>query len=217
MEERSILIADGHHRYEVGLAYQERLRQRDPSLDPRATPNYILMYLARAEDPGLVILPTHRVIGKGAVSESSLLASLRDRFSVESFPLSRREEFLLALKSLQSSKRGFGLYFGRSQKYHLACWTRVEPRLDVSVLHEDFLDKLGPEKIAYFKDTEEVFRAVSDSPDSLAIFLNPPAIVELFGAVESGVVLPPKTTYFYPKLLTGLLFYRLDPRVRVEV
>lgn len=223
MEPKGLLIADGHHRYEVGLAYRREMLRRYTG--PRAPHHYILTYFNEMDDPGLVIFPTHRVVLKqGSFDPSGILARLRGEFEIESFQSKNRGEFLRALEELKGQGRGFGLLMSRDQKYHLVVSRKSKEILDVIEVHETLFRKIlgigeqeerDPGRVLYLKEEAAVFRMVEESSDRIGILLNPPKTREVIEASEKGIILPPKSTYFYPKLVTGLVFHWMKPEETV--
>ncbi len=233
-----ILIADGHHRYEVGLAYRNWMREKYQAAGGRALSgtapwalapfNYIMMYFAWTDDPGLLIFPTHRVLLSPPPGDpASLLARLREHYEVESYRGEHRREFFEALDGME--KPSFGLIVSREEKLHVISALRKSEELDVVFLHRDLFrgllgitegDERDPQKIAYIKEEAEVFKRVNESvggapPRRIGIFLRAPTPEKLLQAVQKKVVLPPKTTYFYPKLITGLVINPIYPEERV--
>ncbi|MBI2981115.1 MAG: DUF1015 domain-containing protein [Deltaproteobacteria bacterium] len=219
MEEKTLLIADGHHRYEVGLSYQREMSGKNPKAPEDAPFRYILAYFNEMNDPGLVIFPTHRVVlRQPGLDPVRLLGGLRKEFAIESFQSKNRNEFLQALE--EAKGKGFGLLISRDQKQHLLVSQKKERPLQVVEVHEILFRKIlgitekeerNPDRVSYLKDAGAVFKAVEESPDSVGILLNPPTTEEVIEATGKGILLPPKSTYFYPKLVTGLVFHWLRP------
>ncbi|MBI2083518.1 MAG: DUF1015 domain-containing protein [Deltaproteobacteria bacterium] len=227
MEQKTLLIADGHHRYEVGLAYRREMLQKYPKADSQAPFHYILTYFNEMDDPGLIIFPTHRVVLKQAALDSSrILTQLRGEFEIESFQSKNRTEFLQALEELKGHGSGFGLVMSRDQKYHLVTSQKSKGVLDVIQVHETLFRKIlgiseqeerNPERVSYVKEEAALFKMVEESSESVGILLNAPRTQEVIEAAERGVILPPKSTYFYPKLVTGLVFHRIRPEETVSI
>ena len=226
MAKKTIFIADGHHRYETAIAYRNQMRQQYPNAVTNAPFNYVMIYFNEISDPGLVILPTHRVVtSKGkAFDEGELLGRLRGSFRVESFRSEHRDQFFRALADLQGDRRGFGITLSRGEKFHLIAADKGETRLDVLLVHEEFFQNflgLGKEeqreRVRYVQPLRQVLKILEKESGSIAVFLNPPVAEDLISVMGQGRILPPKTTYFYPKLLSGLVLHPIDPTERVTI
>jgi uncharacterized protein (DUF1015 family) len=180
LADRRLLIADGHHRYETALAFHQEEGTEDSA--------YLLAVLVSTSDPGLTIFPTHRVFERspdgrwsGAVAADPE-AALRD---LERLPPDRAATV-------------------RYVRGTATVTTGEEGQLDVQLV-----DRLGQEGIAYTPDWREAVRRVDSGEAEVAYLVRPPLIEHVFAAAERGETLPQKTTYFYPKLLSGLLFFPL--------
>lgn len=232
IEEKPLLIADGHHRYEAALAYRDCLRKRRGGFTGREAFNYVMMYLANISDEGLVVLPTHRLVRAfPPMAFQKLEAELQRYFYLEPYPktLEGRRWFLRALRS-GGKKRLIGASFRRDPRYLIL---RLKNRrimrrlaqemsaplreLDVTILHLLLLEHilgLKPEEkeaLIYCQDEEKVLKAVEEDDCQAAFLLNPPRPEEIMAIALSGEKLPQKTTYFYPKLLSGLVINKISP------
>jgi uncharacterized protein (DUF1015 family) len=174
---RQLLIADGHHRYETALAFHQE----------RGTPESAFMpaVLVGLDDPGLMIFPTHRVFdAERLLSPDGAGADPEDVMQrLESEPAKRSA-------AVQVTRGGASLVTG------------ADDQLDVQLV-----DALGHEGIAYTPDWREAVRRVHHGEAAVAYLVRPPRIEQIFAASARGEVMPQKTTYFYPKLLSGLLFH----------
>jgi uncharacterized protein (DUF1015 family) len=199
-----LLIADGHHRYETALAF----RNENPNL-PGA--GKVMMTLVNMRSPGLVILPTHRVLfGLPGFDPAGILRGAQTHFSVEE--IGTLEDLQRRLREAVPGHVVIGaLLAGRCYAF------RTETSdLDVSVLHNILLTRvvgLSPEAvrdehgIRYVRGFHEAARV----PDAQAVFfLNPVRIDQVAEVAFSGGVMPQKSTDFYPKLLSGITIYRLE-------
>jgi uncharacterized protein (DUF1015 family) len=242
LEQARVLIADGHHRYETALEYRRRLDASiraplahsfvgeggDDSSGPRPE-DYVMMTLVAFDDPGLVILPTHRIIPTLTNEQVAVYeARIREHFEVEEF--NDPETLMTRLKA-----RGRG-YIGasvnrlpisilhlRDNADHLA---RVLPQvpeevreLDVAVLHALILDEIlgitpqivrSGNDVAYTIDGAAALADVASAAAAGAFLLNPPTVNDIEKVTDAGATMPEKSTYFYPKLQTGLLLNPLD-------
>jgi uncharacterized protein (DUF1015 family) len=226
---RSVFIADGHHRYETGLRYLEERRQAAEVRDAEAAANFILMMLVSMSDPGLVILPTHRLVsGIGDLHAEQLASVLGKHFKMETVGRGEqgaRDSWELIEADGGQDLLGFGtvsdgvwqvgrftapLVMDELAPEHSAPWRG----LGVSILHVLALNRLlpaagGHPECRYVHLLREVSEAVQAHECQLAVLV-PPAtmrhVEQIAGNLEK---MPPKSTYFYPKLLSGLVFNSL--------
>lgn len=225
-----IVIADGHHRYETALAYAEA-RRSEPGADPEAPHNFILMYLASMSDPGLRILPTHRVLrGVEGTRADRIDELLRRHFQVQAFGREQADEFLAALQQAPANgSLGVGLAAtGQllvATVLDAALIERYAPdlapvvrELDVAVLDTVLLrGLLGIDptaeaqagRVIYTHDDREALAALDQGAEAV-FFMKPPRMEDLLAVAAAGEVMPQKSTYFYPKLLSGLVFHVFD-------
>lgn len=225
LEEKRIFIADGHHRYETALAYANEVNQM-------GLPNFAMMVLVNLYDPGLVVLPTHRLIRKRPGFEpDKVINDVQDLFTVEPVTV-QREHFPAFLRDFESRGKGFfALYTGQDTLYVLSLKPNVDPdkllpaekstawrRLDVTVLHSLILEKyLGigsaertdEDLVRYTREETGALDAVDRGEFAFAFFMNPTGVDELVAVAEAGELMPQKSTYFYPKLSTGLVINKL--------
>ena len=222
-----VFIADGHHRYTTALNYRD-------GLGPIATDhpaNYVMFVLAAMDDPGLIILPTHRVIsGLTGFDIEAFVASTSDVMDYQAVHL-RGED----LADADGYLRGFGphamaLAAGGdptagyiATPKDLAVMETLAPdesdawrRLDVSILHRMLIDRrLGPAEggeipIEYVADGPAALQAVRTGGANLAVFLQATRLDAVKQIATEGGCMPHKSTYFYPKLATGMVLYPLE-------
>ncbi len=226
----SIFIADGHHRYETALLYQRQRIAENPNHTGEEPYNFVLMALVSMNDPGLLVLPTHRVLRRGwGKGEDEVRERLRALCRVEARPDSLDD--LLNIVVPAHDKHLFGLYEKNEGFSVLRLRAEAVPpgRLDhlppslkdlqVSIFHtvvvEDVLG-LSPQVVEreapliYFKNAPQAVEAVDSGEGRYAFFLNAPTLEEIASVAESGHTMPQKSTFFYPKLTTGLVFYSLE-------
>ena len=224
---RPLFIADGHHRYETGLAYRDERAAADPTGDANALYRFALMCLSDAADPSLVILPTHRLIVGPRPAASHVEAALRQTFHVETLPLALPTETVLArLAERRRAGHAFGwiapeeiqLLTLKDESF-LAEWMPPDRgaawrRLDVAVLQTLILERaLGipaeqvEERVTYTRDADEARAAVAGGQAHLALLLNPTELGGLLAVARAGDKMPQKSTYFYPKVPTGLVMH----------
>ena len=221
-----LIIADGHHRYETALRYRaERVAaQKHNSGDEPF--HYVLAYLTNVWEGGVVILPTHRLLCEGPLPNSQhLRTALQRDFRVALFSLTDPPAFFAALRAPGPGRRIGCAFAGASHYWLLSFDERVTQGLpvsaplravDVTVLHDVIFQRfLGlpaevqKQRLAYTTDEEEALWWVAERRCQAAFFLNPTTFEQVAAVCERGETMPQKSTYFFPKLLTGLVFYRL--------
>ncbi len=217
MKDKPVFIADGHHRYEATFKLKTERSIRDPK--PGDKPyDYIMMLLVDMNDPGLMILPTYRLV-KGVPNTSTglLLEQLKDSFDVSQ---SLKDEMFAAIEGEQYS---FGMYIqgnfyllrlkdGVADKQLMPGKSAEYQSLDVVVLHSLVIDNLYGDcfeegNIAYVKDTEAAIASVDTGEYQLALFLAPARLSQLKTLSLNHEKMPQKSTYFWPKPVSGLLLY----------
>ncbi len=227
---REIVIADGHHRYETALAYQTERRAAEGDPAEIRPYDYVMMYLTRAEAPGLTILPTHRLLlGEEAVDEEALLHALHTDFELR--PLWDKARWRQALAEAAQGSVALGLVLPHMGTFVLrlrdaarlaAAAPEAPPELrslDVTILQKLILEPLmdisaeslaAGERVHYTIDAHQAIAAVARGEAQAAFLLNPTSVQQVWQAACHGLTMPQKSTYFYPKLLTGLVFRPLD-------
>ncbi len=205
LADKAVFIADGHHRYETALEYQKEMQKKDgPSESPRPY-DYVLMFLANMADEGLTILPTHRLV-KDLPADA--LDQLSNDFDIQQMKIS--DDILAAI----AGKRDvYGFYTGGDIWYRLSYKGEgihgVPPALkdlDVTILHDlIFKQLLDIENVSYEMDLQKCLRAVRAGDFSAAFFLNPTGVYDVERVALASLRMPPKSTYFYPKLMTGMV------------
>ena len=193
LKDLPVLIADGHHRYETSLAHSQEVGG-----GADAASRFTLALLTDLADPGLEVLPTHRVLKAGvAVTGGEDMPSL--------------DATLEALPGLVAA----GTY--RDHKFQLL---QLEGDVAVVELHEQVIDnilgKRSPEDfLVYTRDAAEAVRWVDERVGASAFFLGPPDLRQVLKLAQAGKTLPQKSTYFHPKPPSGMVFHRLDPDRRL--
>jgi uncharacterized protein (DUF1015 family) len=227
MGPRPVFIADGHHRYETALRYLDERRAAGEVHDVEAPVNFVLMMLVSMSDPGLIILPTHRLVGGlPELTAGPLRELLQPHFDVETVGQGEqgaRDTWELMEADGRQDLLGFGTVADgtwltarlRTPEAMTALAGQHSPAwrgLAVSVLHELVLGRLLPEALGcqpecrYVHLLGEVQGAVDARQCQLAVLV-PPARMEHVEQIAGNLEkMPPKSTYFYPKLLSGLVF-----------
>lgn len=227
MKPKPLFIADGHHRYETSLRYRQLRRDRDPSPKPDGrlqSYDRVLMLFAALEDPGLTVLPTHRVLTHPLPELNTVKGLLEEAFDIQNIAFApsekdARSRFLQSLRREGQSKTVFGLAVRDARAYFLLSLrsNRRPPagaserdKLDVSILQHEVISRLCPtpaeqEAIVYTKDDYEALDLVQRSQATGALLLNATKVSEVREVAASGGRMPHKSTYFFPKPLTGLV------------
>ena len=222
---REVILADGHHRYEGSLAYrQARRAAAGAGYTGREAWNFHLMYLTNAAADDLRILPTHRLLLDlpGIGSPAELLARLEPYFTV----LTLEDPYDLP-ERIAGKPWAFGLYLGEGEVYKIRLRPEVHAQLDwlttpevkaldLTVLHYFVLERVlgiaGPEAqrqwpgVAYVRNFPECLTRVDRGEARAAFITNEVTMAEVERVCHSGAVMPPKSTFFYPKTIGGFLF-----------
>ena len=200
----TIFIADGHHRYETALAYRgER---------GAAGPSSVLAFLSNMEEPGLVVLPTHRLLRVPLrLVPADFEARLRESFAV--VPLPREPRPAGSIDVVLPDRR----LRVQPQAAALALVASLPPTvraLDVAVLHGALLEPIlgiASGDLEFTHEDAEAFEAVKSGRATAAFLLNPPSVATVRAVCLAGQLMPEKSTYFYPKLASGLVFDLIGP------
>jgi len=214
--DKSALIADGHHRYETSLLFSRLMDEESGN----GSHDFVMATLVNAYDPGLLLLPTHRLIH--SVDDSivkNLPKLMNDKFDLEEIG----ERIVLVDRLNGQNEHGvFGIWLPGEKRGYIATLRPEyrsddpEGRLDVSILHHLVLEELlgitpemqeRKEKIRYIRGTEEAFKEMIGEDNQILFLLNPPSIPDVIDVAKEGVTLPHKSTNFHPKFWSGLLMY----------
>ncbi len=223
-----LLIADGHHRYETALNYRRERRAAEGNPAALQAYDYVMITLTSCDDPGLVILPTHRVVRQ----IDAAAAHDFDRRAAELFDIEFTDPEGLLQRLKDAGNGTLGMALGGDSKLRLlrlkdrAAMATAAPQmapevrqLDVSVLHALVLDRLlgigeaavkSGALIEYMVDARAALAAVREGRAAGAFLMNPPSIADVERVSDAGATMPEKSTYFYPKLLTGLVMNPLN-------
>lgn len=225
-KDKKLYIADGHHRYETALNYRNYCRENGTA---GASSDYVMMMLVDMEHPGLLVLPTHRLVRDlPSFDKERLLEGCGEYFDItEKADISTAE---VELKKLyDEGKKAFAFYCGDGGYSimvlkDLKVISKLLPEkskalqeLDVTVLHTLVLEKvfgIDAENMAkqinltYVKQFDDAISAVDSGKAQCAFILNPTRVTEIRDVAAAGEKMPQKSTYFYPKLITGLVMNR---------
>lgn len=220
-----LYIADGHHRYETALNYRRELQAAGT-----ATPDadYCMMMLVEMSHPGLVVFPTHRVLhGLKNFSADALLTACDRYFDRETLSADTLQAGLDA--AYAAHKKAFGFFDGKTvtlltlrdtavMDTLLPALSPVSRQLDVTVLHTLILERLlgidkknmaNQQNLSYTRDSDEALGAVTAGEADCCFLLNPTRVSEIRDVAAAGEKMPQKSTYFYPKLITGLTMNKI--------
>jgi len=222
MENENIFIADGHHRYEVACAYRDEMSKRLGAALPDAGFNYTLAYFTNTKSNSLTILPIHRLVKLDSPMDTkNILISIGDYFDVEE--LKDKARFFFLMEKAGSSEHVLGMYY--NTKYHLLRLKNVKildkliydkpfefRSLDVSILNYIILSKMlnidlenDKDDIIFSHNPGELIEKADANDAYVVFFLNPAKIQQIVSVALAGQKMPPKSTYFYPKVLSGLV------------
>ncbi len=211
LADRPLFIADGHHRYETSFEYSREMSAEKTSLSDKKSYDYTLTFLANMMDEGITILPTHRLIKDIPGEIDGMLSRY---FEVETIA----NDFDIRRK-LSGRKNAFGFFRKREKVWHILTYrgrnlSEVHPdlrKIDVIILDEMIFKKiLVNAEIGYEMDIAKALDRVNHGEYAAAFFLNPTRVEDVEKSALSPMRMPPKSTYFYPKLLTGLVLNKWD-------
>lgn len=232
MHDTKLVIADGHHRYETALNYRnERRAEAGATANSDAPYEFVMMTFVNMNDPGLLILPTHRVVHSlASFSSEDFQNSSRAYFEVEEVDsvldaaratalLRERGRDTTALLAV-TSKRAFILHSPKdAASQFLTGFTERQCALDVVQLHKCLLEGVlnlseesirNQQNLTYVREAAEALDQVRGGKANIAFLINPCRVEQVRDIAFAGEVMPQKSTDFYPKLLSGLTAYALD-------
>jgi uncharacterized protein (DUF1015 family) len=238
MKNQRLFIADGHHRYETALNYREWLKETDPDFSENHPANFIMMYICSMEDTGLVIFPTHRMVTRvdGPIS-GRFLEKAAAYFDIRSIAFKEKgaaaafEEMMAELKKrpdqtvfgvARREGAAFDLLYLKEGAAERVFGDTIPPllaHLDVTILthlifsrlldiSQERLDDQG--LIKYSSRADHAVSQVASGQADMAFIMNPAKIKQVQEIAQEGLIMPRKTTYFYPKALTGLVMNDLS-------
>jgi len=221
LADKVLLIADGHHRYETAMAYSE--------IADSPESKYVMSYFTNLDDENLIVFPTHRIITK-QIDPYNLIESVKKYYDLEEFQFDStnkkevKEKFLSAIEESNKERISMGLYMKNVNKFYLL---KLKPeslslidapeelkKLDLTVLHELIVTKeLGYSKeeqmaqqgIKYIKQEYEAFDMIDKGTAEASFIMAYPKMKDIKDISAAGYKMPQKSTYFYPKLLSGIV------------
>jgi uncharacterized protein (DUF1015 family) len=243
--EKSLYIADGHHRYSTALAYRKYIKELHGGLSEKNPANHIMMYLCPMEDPGLSVLPTHRLLNwPGKMGVEELIERLTRGFELEEITVGNREALIgevlarmaeIEQMSPEKTSTTFGVYHPGEDRCFLL---KMKPEsikdiadkeeclreLDVVILSDLIIEKYfdldyhrceQENLVRYFSDPDEALDiavkncTACENVMPLLFVMNPTRVEQVKNVADQNRIMPHKSTYFYPKVMTGLLFNQL--------
>ena len=233
LKDKILFIADGHHRYQTAVDYANEMERKTGNHDENAPFNYRMVVLVNIFDEGLSILPTHRLIKKSGIDIKDLLKKLEKIFILEEKTIQEDKNYELVKNKIKEelesgTKHKFSMYF-KNRCYILTLRdekimdkfasdrSKTWRTLDVSILHKIILEHLMginqknlENHVKYTRDDEEALRFVDEGKYDLSFLMNATKMEELKAIAESGEHMPQKSTYFLPKMLSGLVMYKME-------
>jgi uncharacterized protein (DUF1015 family) len=230
MRSQKVLVADGHHRYETAWEFRNSMMKNNADHTGNEPYNFVMMYFTNLTDKGLKVLPTHRVLHDlPSFDQKQFLRQLSLHFRLSKH--SNLDEIISVLK--RKERFAFGLLLPDEPRYqifsvmslsHLAGLVppkvpQVVRRLDVTILHAVVIEKIldipfqsvkQRQHLDYVKDEHEAEGAVMEGKAQAAFLMNAPSLEQIRAVAEAGKTMPQKSTFFYPKLLSGLVVHSLD-------
>jgi len=214
---QNLFIADGHHRYQVALQYRRRKLKRKTNVSMSEPFNYVMTYFTNLDSKDLQILPMHRIVKR----INKKMDFLEEFFRIDKVRYGHELPILLAKAGV--NEHAFGLYTRDGIKLlrlknkllihkHIKEGSSDFKNLDATILKYFVFDRLGIESddIKCTKDYKEATDMVDHYSAEASFIMNPVRIDQLKAIALNGERMPPKTTYFYPKVLSGLTVYKMD-------
>jgi uncharacterized protein (DUF1015 family) len=230
----NLIVADGHHRYQTAVNYRDEMRARYPDAPATAAFNYRLVTLVSMDDPGLVILPTHRLIKAGLQMSHDEILQRADQY----FEITAVADRATLESRLQTANKhtlpSFGIYNGKYSLLTLRnpdIMTQLLPdrdpawrTLDVSVLHELFIERVLDinkeavalkEKVSFIRNADKGYTAVDQDEADCLLLMNATRIEQVQACTIAGERMPQKSTDFYPKMLNGVVMMNVGAEDRL--
>jgi len=220
LENKQIILADGHHRYQGSLVYQQEMMSLNSKHTGQEGYNFHTIYLTNTEDVNFQILPTHRLIRDMEIDENELIKSLEEDFYINEIT-----DIFSINEVILGKKWTFGLVFKdrayriklKDEAYQKLTWNFPDEVkvLDLTVLHFFIIEKglgiyrshqLDSSNIEYNRSFTDCLTHVTDKKSKFAIIVNGVSIEDIKKVCISGSTMPPKSTYFYPKVTCGYVF-----------
>lgn len=240
MSDKPLFIADGHHRYETALNYRNMIKDKIKGYTGKEAFNYVMMYFSNMDDEGMTIMPTHRIIHSiPKFNPKAFLVNCSHFFDIEEVKWDSnieprvRKEFYKKVEESGARLPSFGLYINGIDSYFALALKQkdtmdkvfgssipdVFKSLDVTVLHALILNNIlgisgaaqeNQTNLVYVKGLDDAIEEAKKDDRQMAFLLNPTKIEQVKAVATAGQVMPQKSTYFYPKLLSGLVINPIE-------
>ena len=236
MKNRALFIADGHHRYETALFYRDLIRGKEGTSKSNSNipSDYVMMMCVSMKDPGLQILPTHRLARNiKDFDPEKIRKSLNEVFEISDMGNDCSTETLMQKLGEDAHKHKLAMYMGGSDKKFYILTLRDERLLDqiltgeytewksidTGILHGVIFDRMlgiqaknisKSESVKYIQGVKDSVVSVNKREYQIAFFLNPTKIGQIRDIAVKRHKMPPKATYFYPKLMTGMVIRHIS-------
>lgn len=236
LDDDILFIADGHHRYQTAINYANEMEEKTGNTNPDAPFQYRMVIIANMFDEGLAILPTHRLLHlPDHIDKKELISKLKDYFTVETYSrekTSSPKELAEKIKrQIETSTQHKFAFFFKDEYIVLSlndedvmddiAKDRSETwrKLDVSILHKIVIEKIMgitqdtlEDHVKYTREDEEAITVVDNEEYDCSILMNATKIEELKAIADAGEHMPQKSTYFLPKMLSGLVMYDMSKK-----
>jgi uncharacterized protein (DUF1015 family) len=230
LADRPVVIADGHHRYETALAYRDEQRAKPSEssggakgANPEAPYEFALAYFANAYAPGTLLLPIHRVVREVRAPDDATWKKRLPNWTIELASLPNADALAEALELHLAPLADRHAFVADDGSGTLRIFSRPRATgddLSIRVLHAEVLRgvfglddaAVRDGAVAFPKHAPEAAREVRSGRGTVALYLNPLAAEDVFRVTGAGEILPQKSTFFHPKLPSGLVFRLLDTR-----
>jgi len=234
LDSEILFIADGHHRYQTAINFSDEMSEKTNNTTEDASFNYRMVILANMFDEGLAILPTHRLLKISNLNKVDFIEKLSKYFTIdeEKTQIDNKKyneiEKEITNKLKTTTEHKFALYFNDSyyiltlnneniMKELASDRSKTWRTLDVSILHKIIIEEiLGitqdtlEDHLKYTRENVEAFKFVDEGKYDFSVLMNATKIDELKTIAEAGEHMPQKSTYFLPKMLSGLVIYKMD-------
>jgi len=231
MSDKKLFIADGHHRYETAVNYMNEMKEKNPNHTGDEPYNYVMMMFVNTHNEGLAVLPIHRLVHSvNGFEEDGFLEKIKSAFDIVPADCEGWEKELSGnLEEVGKKQLSFAAVFRESgnayiltlkshkeiDKYFESSFPEELKNLDVSILHKVILETfLGIDEeslrnqsnVKYIKDWDRAIRLLKNGDYQAAFLMNSTPVEAVKSVAGKGLRMPQKSTFFYPKLFTGLLF-----------
>ena len=200
LKDQSMLIADGHHRYETALNYAKE----NPDNEAK---QYVLCTMVAADDQGLVIWPTHRLIDAEDIGETSALKKMEKKMAMKEVTEEEMEAQLKDHLFGMIFKSGRCFLFDNKEQNENILFELDTYSAQENILKGIYKSDEGKSKVSYDAELESVKKAMAEKKHDAAVILNDPKLSTIWDLSEKGKRIPKKTTYFFPKIWSGWVFY----------